>query len=993
MPRRRAALLVLVAVTAFALAAPVAAQGPDAAWRTLSTPHFRIHYPAPAEAWSRRLAARLEGLRARVVAEVGYAPPAVVDVIVSDPVARPNGAAFALLGAPRMVLWTSPPGADSPLGLYRDWPELLAVHEETHLAHLLRPSRNPLRRGLAALVPVGPIALAAPRWLSEGYATLLEGRLTGAGRPNGDLRAAVLRRQAEAGRLPTYRGLDSDRADWLGPSMAYLAGSAFLEWLIDRAGEDALRHLWARMTARDRRSFDEAFAGVFGRPPAELYGRFTAELTARAMTVEADLQPALRDGEAWEELKGGTGAPAVSPDGTRLAAILHPPERPAELVVWSTAVDQDEVRRRRERAAALLARDPADVPAVDSGPPPHRRLATLATAHGAAPTSPRWLPGGDALLFVRFEPDAGGFLHPDLFRWRLQVSAAGTGMRGDAVERLTKGADLRSPDPAPDGSWAAAVRNRDGFSQLVRVDLADGAVTPLTEPSLEVVYDAPRVAPDGRRLAYLRHQSGRWRLVVRKLPTGPEGADAVPEAADAAEVELPVPPAATVASPAWGADGRLYAVLGEGGFLDVFAFTPLPGGGWTAPRRVTRTLGAALDPAPTPDGRALFFLALEASGLDLRRLDLGAATAADDDQRVAPPSTALAPAVRPPPPVAPPPPAAEPLPPARPYGLGRAEPQPLLGFRAAPSARGWEAGVRLGDPVGRFDLLAVGGGGDGLTGGAVAAVWRGWPVAVGLHLFAARERPSGQSTEVPGLGDALDADRRGAELRAEWQRQTPAGGSRLVAGGYLGDLAPAAGPAAPRLAQRWVFLTAAQRGELARGRWRLAVDAGASWTAGTTGGDGWRRAVGRLDLAAGRDRRDLRLRWRRGVLAGSPQPLDRFQLGGVAAGALPTSLLAGRFLSPPLAAGTETGDRAEEQRLEVHLADGPAPFVARYRLWSDGGDRPRWLRVAGLEWRRDLGPMPLLRLPALAVTVGAARVFDERRGDRTAGWAAIVWRP
>jgi WD40-like Beta Propeller Repeat len=984
MPRRRAALLVLVAVAAFALAAPAAAQGPDAAWRTLTTPHFRIHYPAPAEAWSRRLAARLEALRARVVAEVGYAPPAVVDVIVSDPVARPNGAAFALLGAPRMVLWTSPPGADSPLGLYRDWPELLAVHEETHLAHLLRPSRNPLRRALAALVPMGPIALAAPRWLVEGYATLIEGRLTGAGRPNGDLRAAVLRRKAEAGRLPTYRALDSDRADWLGPSMAYLAGSAFLEWLIDRAGEDALRHLWARMTARDRRSFDDAFAGVFGRPPAELYGRFTAELTARAMTVEADLRPALRDGEVWEELKGGTGAPAVSPDGGRLAVVVRPPKRPAELVVWSTAVDQDEVRRRRERAAALLARDPEDVPAVDSGPPPHRRLATLATAHGAAPTSPRWLPGGDALIFVRFEPDTGGFLHPDLFRWRLQVSAAGSGGRGGAVERLTQGADLRSPDPAPDGSWAAAVRNRDGFSQLVRVDLADGAVTPFTAPSLEVVYDAPRVSPDGRRLAYLRHQGGRWQLVVRELTDAPSDDGA-------AEVELPVPPAATVASPAWGADGRLYAVLGEGGFLDVFAFAPLPGGGWAPPRRVSRTRGAALDPAPTPDGRALFFLSLEAAGLDLRWLDLGAEGAADAD--LAAPPIALAPAVRPPPPLAPPPPAAGPLPAERSYGLGRPEPQPLLGFRAAPSARTWEAGVRLGDPVGRFDLLAVGGGGGGLTGGAVAAVWRGSPLAVGIHLFAARERPSEQPTAVPGLGDALDADRRGAELRAEWQRQAPAGGSWLAAGGYLGDLAPAADPAAPRLAQRWVFLSAAQRGELARGRWRLAVDAEASWTAGATGGAGWRRAVGRLDLVAGRDRRDLRLRWRRGVLAGSPHPLDRFQLGGVAADALPTSLLAGRFLSPPLAAGSETGDRVEEQRLAADLADWPAPFVARYRLWSDGGDRPRWLRVAGLEWRRELGPMPLLRLPALAVTVGAARVFDERRGDRTAGWAAIVWRP
>ena len=173
---------------------PALAQGPSADWRTFSTPHFRVHYPAPSEDWARRAAARLESIRERVVEEVGYAPPEVVDVLVSDPVADANGEAFPFLGWPRMVLWTSPPGPESVLGHYSDWSELLVVHEETHLVHLLRPSRNPLRRTLARAVPVGPIALA-PRWVSEGTP-----RLSKAGSPAPDGRTATCgRRSSGAG--------------------------------------------------------------------------------------------------------------------------------------------------------------------------------------------------------------------------------------------------------------------------------------------------------------------------------------------------------------------------------------------------------------------------------------------------------------------------------------------------------------------------------------------------------------------------------------------------------------------------------------------------------------------------------------------------------------------------------------------------------------------------------------------------------------------------
>src|SRR4051794_13076110 len=269
----------LVALLLTLAAGGIQAQSPAAEGRTITTPHFRVHYTADAEGGAEGAASRLEGGRSAVGRGGGFAPETVTDVVVMNPIADANGITLPLLDAPRIVYYTEPPDPESTIGEYSDWIDLLTVHETAHLVHLMRPSRNAQQRLLAHFLPLNPITLDAPRWVLEGYATVVEGRITGSGRPHSALRAAILRKWAISGRLPTYGQLNSGR-EFLGMSMAYLAGSAYLEWLEQRSGPDSLRHLWARMTARQRRSFEGAFTGVFGESPARLYGLFTAELTA-----------------------------------------------------------------------------------------------------------------------------------------------------------------------------------------------------------------------------------------------------------------------------------------------------------------------------------------------------------------------------------------------------------------------------------------------------------------------------------------------------------------------------------------------------------------------------------------------------------------------------------------------------------------------------------------------------------------------------------------
>jgi hypothetical protein len=174
---------VLAVVVGLLAAAALRAQPASAPWRTIETAHFRVHFPAPYEAWAARTAAAIEGIHERVTDFVGFRPARKIDVLVQDPLAEANGIAYPFLDRPVIVLWTSPPEAESGIGDYDEWMDLVTTHEMAHIVHLTRPRNRPgfLERLLP--LPIGPVALNSPRWLAEGYATVVEGALTGSGRP------------------------------------------------------------------------------------------------------------------------------------------------------------------------------------------------------------------------------------------------------------------------------------------------------------------------------------------------------------------------------------------------------------------------------------------------------------------------------------------------------------------------------------------------------------------------------------------------------------------------------------------------------------------------------------------------------------------------------------------------------------------------------------------------------------------------------------------
>jgi Tol biopolymer transport system component len=956
-----AAALALACMAGVPARAQVATR-PHLDWRTVRTPHFTVHYPAEMAAWTLDLVPRLEAAHDAVAAIVGYAPPGRVTILVEDPSAQSNGFAYSFLDEPTIALWPTPSEPRSVIGNTRDPAEQLVEHELTHIAHLTRPSRNPTRRFFARLLPVrlGPVAMKAPRWVSEGYATYVEGKLSGSGRPYSVARAAVLRQWALEGRLPRYEQLDAG-SGFQGGAMAYLAGSAFLEWLVRQRGEQSLPNLWRRMSARRDRTFDVAFAGVFGGTPNELYGRFTVDVTERALAARAALRAAgLAVGDTIQHLGWSTGDPAVSPDGQTMAVVLRgATPASSRVVVWRTADERPDTAARARAARALLARDPEDVPDVAPAHPGKRALATLYPVDGRAHDQPRFMPDGAGILLVRSEPTGDGAFRPDLFLWDWKKKT---------LRRITHGASVRWPDPAPDGRTAAAIRCAGGICGLATVDLASGAVHTLAAAGPNVVFYRPRWSPDGSTIAVAMHQRDVWRIALVDPHTGAlryVGPDDGASRYDAAF--LP--------------GGRALVEVSErGGIANVETLDLATG----VTRTVTRLTGAAAAPEPQRGTDRVWFLSLHSRGLDVMRIALDSAAPGP----VVALDTTLAPAA---PRVAATMPDTlprGPLPPSHAYGLGPRR------FRLLPEATvdadGGSAGLLLlnGDPVGRLTWMLRGR--DGRAGmprgAALSLVYRRWIPSVGLDLFAMEQRASELRHPLLDPADSLDARYGGAALYVE----SPWAGTplrrRLRGGLSSAALEVEDGDTGSRTL---AFAEATGAWTVSRGTTSLAMTATANGSAGRTLGAGWTRGIGTAAARVRFSGLNARGAVTYGAVSSGAPAWERFVVGGGRAELFDAALTPQRVPMPLARMGVVRGRELLTWRASTDL-NGVTPYVAGAS--GDAGHRT-WYRIVGVEAAFGTPPLNLLRLPAVHVVAGVGEPLTAPDRHKLRVYGGVSYRP
>jgi hypothetical protein len=758
--------------------------------------------------------------------------------------------------------------------------------------------------------------------------------------------------------------------------MAYLMGSAYLEWLVEREGgdEEVLPNIWRRLTARQQRSFDGAFTGVFGAPPTELYGHFTVDVTERALAIEDAVEAAggVVDGALFQRLSWYVGDPAVSPDGARLAIQLTSRDGPSRLVVLSTTPDTLSTRAR-ERYDEIFDKDPEDVEPVQRRPRAQSPKATLLPTLGMAYTSPAWMPDGQGILVVRNDVEENGRMRPDLFLWRWD---------DDDVRRITRGAAIREASPAPDGTWAVGLRCLHAMCDIVRIDLDDGAVTPLTDTDPLRPYYHPRVSPDGRTIVASVQTDGEWRLVAMDADGSNERTVGPRDGAARFDAEfLP--------------DGRLILTSTLGGIHDIEILEPATG----AVTPLTRVIGSAVAPSAaagtidstgTPD---IFFLSLHSRGWDLRRLPRDAAAATprvDTDPAHFPAATvALEPG--------------ETFPAVtdldiEPYGLGPRF--RILLPMAHVGIDGYGGGLALGgtDPIGRlsWQLQGMYGTDRAPTGGSLRLRYRGIRPWVHVEGFWTRDGISGAA--APAIPDQqaqlpwpeVDHDYYGglAALEIQGQRLAMSHGLRL--GGSAGRIDPEGGGGDATVSRLLGFGELDLHFRQGPGHWRLEESVGVHGSAGSTGSEDWTRWVVNGRLAFRGSSVGVALH---GALAGSDAPVESTEaltVGGATPLLHDPAILSYRLPMPALERGTLRGTAVRTWSAEV---EGVLPLPVFYWAGDADGDGRDWYTMVGTRSELITPPIPYVRLPGVRIQTGLAWLLDEPGDEKLRGWLTLGFTP
>lgn len=406
-------------------------------------PRVRVLFDDPGlKAYAERVAREAEGALDALIPLFGFTPPPITlrledtsDLYnaLASPLPRPNVGLRALF--PTEVALSYRAGSDL---------RLLLVHELTHLMQLayLGGRGDGLKLGLVG----EDVANVPPAWLVEGLAVWAESEYTTGGRRGDALTRGLLESAALTGTWPTLADASLPTyGAWPGAQTEYLFGVGFTDFLIHKHGFEAVKKSLAQHNAAGfLRPFAASWRLAVGTNLWDEWRAWGRVVRLRAEARAQNVREAQRAGVRKTESGWYTRAPALSPDGTRLAWVGWP------AAIMLAEVGGDELRNVR---TLLDDRLPSGLEWLDAHtllyaravPRPEHTYSDLFTldvrtgretqlTYGARAKLPAPLPGG-CILYVSDSgtdssleqtcPDKGAFT-----RWR---APAGTHIVGLAA--------------------------------------------------------------------------------------------------------------------------------------------------------------------------------------------------------------------------------------------------------------------------------------------------------------------------------------------------------------------------------------------------------------------------------------------------------------------------------------------------------------------------------------------------------------------------------
>jgi Tol biopolymer transport system component len=540
---------------------------PSVHWKTLFTPHFRIHFYDDERGVADRAAQIAERAHGKLTRYLNWLPSGRIDLTLNDQTDAANGFASSV---PQNFLYgyAAPPSSVDELNDFDDFLNVLITHELTHVIHL-DTIMGPARAVNVLKGKVYAPNLSQPTWFIEGLAVLMESRQTSAGRVRSAFFDMELRCALLEGRFLNLDAVSNGPLAFPQGTAVYLYGANLLRFIEDRYGPDKLQEISHRYGSR-------LLPGGINRVAREALGRgydqiWTDWKDSLGRRVSLEVEDA--------ERRGLTPATRLTRDGQGPRDGLFPRYfRDGRGVVYAKATNV-------EHPAYVL---------LDPATGTRRELMESYGSSAAAPT-----PDGRALIiqrtnFLALPRRVSGSSHAswdDLFRVDL---ASGE------IRELTRGQRAHEPDVSPDGRRIACTVGTTGRRDLAVVPIEGGRPAVLAPDAPGLAY-TPAWSPDGRQIAYSRWKPGGMRDIhVYDLASGQDRALMTDRAIDL--------------DPRFSPDGRFVLFSSDRtGIYNIFAFELAT----SRLYQVTNLVSGAFQPTVAPDGSRLVFTGFSSDGFDL----------------------------------------------------------------------------------------------------------------------------------------------------------------------------------------------------------------------------------------------------------------------------------------------------------------------------------------------------------------------------------------
>lgn len=570
---RVVAFVPLVIATILTIAIGVAHAGiydPKASWKTIETEHFRIHHPARIGEVAKKAARILEEIYPEVTAKWEWRPWSYTEVILLDSSDEASGFA-SVLPYNWMKIYVAPPRSGSSLANYDDWLKMLLVHEFTHIVQIDAYGGVWIPMRIIFGKTVSPSGID-PVWMREGIAQYDETIFTKGGRGRGSYSEMVVRTAILEGAFPPIDVADGLGWRWPGYKAAYVYGIKFIQWLIDKYGEDRFMKLDRRIRKsillsminhQAKNAYGKTFYELWREWKKELeirYGEEREAVSADGITGFERLVASHRDEQYY--------APALSPDGKRLVYSATSPHGHPQIRIMDMETGAVEVLQKKHDSVQFS-----------------------------------WSPDGSKIVYAKL----GGYkrYYRPFDLWLYDFGAANEKER---VRRLTGGMRARDPDFYPDGKSIVFVVGDRGTDVLKTLDLDTKKVETLTKDVLHFTQFAnPRVSPDGRFIAVSVWRPGDGWRIYRYNADGSK------------PVRLTMGSGLVVENgPVWTRDGRhVIFASDESGIGNLYRVSP-DGRGLA---RITNVVTGAFQPTAGPDG-GIIAQRYHSKGYEIVRFDV-----------------------------------------------------------------------------------------------------------------------------------------------------------------------------------------------------------------------------------------------------------------------------------------------------------------------------------------------------------------------------------